>query len=162
MDTELLKSLNNPVMLEIIHHVISNLWQNMDVPNAWGNSQLKTLWKGKGSKHDPSKYRGLSIGSTICKLIINLILDRLRPWYELQLSEEQNGFRKDRGTTDGIYSIKRVQQITHRKKQPLYLLFVDLTATFDHIPRKWLFESIKLRFPNDNSPLIMNILQKIV
>ena len=133
-------------MLEVLHRMTSNLWQNLDVPHTWGNSQLRTLWKGKGSKNDPTKYRGLSIGSTVCKLVINLILDRLHPWYEAQLSEEQNGFRQDRGTTDGIYTVKRVQQITHRKKQPLFLLFVDLTAAFDHIPRKWLFDSIKLRF----------------
>ncbi|XP_066919456.1 uncharacterized protein [Clytia hemisphaerica] len=102
-----------------------------------------------------------NIGSTVCKIVVNIILDRLRPWYEVQLSEEQNGFRKDRGTTDGIYSIKRVQQIAHRKKQPLYLLFIDLTAAFDHIPRKWLFDSIKLRFTENNPPQLLNILEKL-
>ena len=29
----------------------------------------------------------------------------------------------------------RIHQISNRKTQPLYLLFVDLTAAFDHIPR---------------------------
>ena len=100
------------------------------------------------SKDDPTKYRGISIGSTVCKIIINIILKRLRPWYESQLSDEQNGFRQNRGTTDGIFTLKRVQQITHRKLQPLYLLFVDLTAAFDHIPRRWLFKSIEMRFPD--------------
>ena len=38
------------------------------------NSRLKTLWKGTESKADLSKYRGLDIGSTVCKLIINIIL----------------------------------------------------------------------------------------
>ena len=83
---------------------------------------------------ETSKYRGLSIGSTVFKLIVNII-NRLRPWYELQLLDEQNGFRKNRGTTDGIYTIKRVQQITNRKKQPLFLLFVDLGTAFDRIPQ---------------------------
>jgi len=40
------------------------------------------------------------------------------------------------GITDGIYTVKRAHQISNCKKQPLYLLFVDLTAAFDHIP--WL------------------------
>ena len=43
---------------------------------------------------DTSKYRGLSVASTVCKLIINITLERIRPWYEAQLSKEQNGFRK--------------------------------------------------------------------
>ena len=56
---------------------------------------------------------------------------------------------------------KRVQQITSRKKQPLFLLFVDLTAAFDHIPRKWLFDSIKLRFPKGEYPKVFQILEKL-
>ena len=92
-------------MLQVIDRMANNLWSNLDIPAVWGNSRLKTLWKGKGSKSDPSKYRGVSIGSTVCKLIINIILERIRPWYEAQLSKEQNGFRRNRGTTDGIYSM---------------------------------------------------------
>ena len=34
---------------------------------------------------------------------MNIVLERIRPWYELQLCDEQNGFRKNRGTTEGIY-----------------------------------------------------------
>ena len=161
VDPELLKKCENPIMLQVIHRMITNLWSTMDLPTTWGNSRLKTLWKGKGSKSDPSKYRGLSIGSTVCKLIINIILERIKPWYEAQLSDEQNGFRKNRGTTDGIYSIKRVHQISNRKKQPLYLLFVDLTAAFDHIPRKWLFDSIRLRFRESDRVKLFDILEHL-
>ncbi len=148
-------------MLKVIHRMTTQLWAEIDIPSAWANSRLKTLWKGKGKKKDPVKQRGLSIGSTVCKLIINLILGRLRSWYEAQLTDEQNGFRTNRGTTDGIYTTKRVQQITNRKKQPLYLLFVDLTAAFDHIPRKWLFDTIRLRFPKGEYPKLFVILEKL-
>ena len=95
-------------MLQAIHRIANNLWPNLDLPAVWGNSKLKTLWKGKRSKLDPSKYRGLSIGSTVCKLIINIFLERIRLWYEAQLSEEQNGFKRNHGTRDGICLVKRV------------------------------------------------------
>lgn len=161
IEPELLKKCEQPIMLEVIQQMTLNLWENLDIAPDWGNSRLKTLWKGKGSKKDPSKYRGLSIGSIVCKLIMNIILSRLQPWYEAQLTEEQNGFRSNRGTTDGIYTIKRIQQITNRKKQPLYLLFVDLTAAFDHIPRGWMFDSIRLRFCNNQNTLLIDILEKL-
>ena len=105
LDPEQLKKFEHPLMLQVIDRMANNLWSNLDIPAVWGNSRLKTLWKRKGSKSDPSKYRGVSIGSTVCKLIINIILERIRPWYEAQLSKEQNGFRRNRGTTDGIYSM---------------------------------------------------------
>ena len=60
---------------------------------------------------DTSKYRGLSVASTVCKLIINITLERIRPWYEAQLSKEQNGFRRTRGAANGIYPMKRIHQI---------------------------------------------------
>ena len=97
----------------------------------------------------------------MCKLIVNIILSKLQPWYEAQLTDEQNGFRQNRGTTDRIYNIKRIQQISNRKLQPLYLVFVDLSAAFDHIPRKWMFDSIKLRFEKDQSSLLIDILEKL-
>ena len=159
IEPELLNRLNDhPVMLQVVHRIMTNLWENLDLPTSWGNSRLKTLWKGKGSKKDPTKYRGISIGSTVCKLMVNIILNRLKTWYECQLSDHQNGFRKDRGTADGIYTIKRVQQISSRKLQPIFLLFVDLSAAFDHIPRKWLFESINLRFRPNQIPKVISIL----
>lgn len=161
IDPELLKLCNDPVTLQIIHHITSNLWESNEIPIAWSNSRLQTLYKNKGSKNDPLNYRGLSIGSTLCKLITNITLDRLQPWYEAQLTDAQNGFRKNRGTTDGIYGLKRVQQITNRKQQPLFLLFVDLTAAFDHIPRNWLFGSIKMRFPDYNPPRLFTILEQL-
>ena len=149
IDPELLKRCSHPIMIQVIQKITFNLWNNFDLPNDWGNSLLQTLWKGKGSKKDASKYRGLSIGSTVCKLVVNIILSRLRTWYESQITDEQNGFRPNRGTTDGIYAIKQ---------QPLYLLFVDLSAAFDHIPRKWLFETINLRFTNKKPPTVIKIL----
>ena len=76
------------------------------------------------------------------------ILDRLKDWYEEQLSQQQNGFRSARGTTDGIYITKRLQQISKRLRKPIYAVFVDLTAAFDHINRGWLFKSIAQRFKN--------------
>ena len=114
---ELLKICEHPFMRQVIHKMTNNLWSNLDIPAVWG--WFKT-WKGNGSKLDPSKYRRLNIGSTLCKLIINISLERIRPWYEAQLSKEQNGFRRNHGTTDAIYSIKRIHQISNRKKQPFY------------------------------------------
>ena len=57
--------------------------------------------------------------------------------------------------------MKRIHQISNRKKQPLYLLFIDLTAAFDRIPRKWLFDSIRLRFPEGESVRLFDILGKL-
>ena len=59
--------------------------------------------------------------------------------------DQQQGFRKARGTTDGIFMVKQVHQIAEKMRKPVYALFVDLSAAFDHVCRKWMFISISNR-----------------
>ena len=42
----------------------------------------------------------------VCKLIVNIILSRLQPWYEAKLTEEQNRLRKNWERKDGIITAK--------------------------------------------------------
>ena len=124
---------------------MAEIWTNRRLPADWGISRITTLWKNKGKKSDPSKYRGLSISLAICKLCMSIILAREKSWYEAQLCEEQQGFRQGRGTQDAIYTIKRLQQIAMKRKKRIYACFIDLTAALDKIMRTWLFQSIYIR-----------------
>ena len=159
---ELVKVISDcPILLQNLHALLCKVWNDVDPPPAWANSKLQALWKGKGSKKDASKYRGLAIGGTMNKIAMSIILRRLQFWYEKQLTDHQYGFRRNRGTTDGIFVTKRVQQISNRKKQALYFLFVDLSAAFDHVVTSWLWASIRQRFPPDMSTLLIDILEKL-
>ena len=109
-------------MPQVTCRMANSLRSNLDLLAVWGNYRLKTLWKGKGSTTDPSKYRGLSIGSTVCKLIINIILVRIRPWYEAQPNIES-------------------------EKTTFISVICRTSAAFDHIPKKWLFDAIRIRVP---------------
>ena len=108
-----------------------------------GPLETSAIWKGasKGKSSEATSYRGLQIGSSLCKIMAILIINRLKNWYDHQLSDQQQGFRTGRGTTDGIFIAKRVQQVTDKMKKPVFLLFVDLTAAFDHVEREWLFKT---------------------
>ena len=81
--------------------------------------------------------------------------------YDSQLLDQQQGFRTGRGTTDGIFIAKRVQQITDKMKKPVFLLFVDLTVAFDHDEREWLFKTIYQRFSNDEENKLIKLIESI-
>ena len=103
----------------------ATIWETSLIPKDWGHSKLITLWKGptKGKISDPSSYRGLQIGSTLCKIMMIIIINRLKTWYNNQLLDQQQGFRSERGTADGIFIAKSIQQITNKmKRQPTYCL----------------------------------------
>ena len=93
--------------------------------------------------------------------MIAVILRRLNSWYNKQLSDHQQGFRRGRGTTDGIFAIKRLQQITKKMGISAYLLFVDLTAAFDTINRQWMFQSIYQRLPAESNKNLFKLLESI-
>lgn len=99
------------------------------------------------------------MGSTLCKILIVIILARLKSWYDIQLTDQQQGFRSGRGTADAIFITKRVQQITRKLKKSCYCLFVDLSAAFDHVVRDWLWISIGQRFNGENE--LVKILEAI-
>ena len=143
--------------------LFKSIWETNAIPSCWGHSKLIALWKGpsKGKVDDPKTYRGLQIGSSLCKILIVIILNRLKAWYESQLTDQQQGFRSGRGTTDGIYVAKRVQQITDKMKKPTFVLFVDLTAAFDHVERSWLFKSIHQRLANGLEKKLIKLIESL-
>ena len=75
--------------------------------------------------------------------------------------DQQQGFRSSRGTTDGIFVAKSVQQITSKMKKPTFVLFFDLSAAFDHVERSWLFKSIRNRFTEDTDPALLKLLESL-
>ena len=153
----------NIEFLTELTRLYKDVWSTLQVPKMWSHSRLISLWKGplKGKVDDPTAYRGLQIGSTLCKLMVVIIINRIKEWYESQLLDQQQGFRSSRGTTDGIFLTKGLQQITKKAGRKAYLLFVDLTAAFDHIDRKWLFKTIKQRIKNDTDCKLFNILESL-
>ena len=43
-------------------------------------------------------------------------------------------------------------------KRPVYTLFIDLTAAFDHVPRKTMFKAMKNRLPDSHTKKLINLL----
>ena len=130
------------------------IWSLVAVPESWLAMKIVCLYK-KGLKSLAENYWALSIGSNLSKIIPRIILNRLHETYELNISESQFGFRKGRSTVDAIFVIKNAIQ---KHAGPLVLVFVDLTAAYDHIPRDFLFRVLELR---TGAKLLVYILRKL-
>ena len=48
--------------MEFFMELVEQVWNEKEVPKSWGNGKIEALWKGKGSKLDPTMYRGFNIG----------------------------------------------------------------------------------------------------
>ena len=84
--------------------LLSACMTQCNVPEDWRIGLIVPIWKRKGDAQDPGKYRGITLLSHIMKLLERILDKRLREKFEHKLGEEQPGFRKGRGTTDGMFS----------------------------------------------------------
>ena len=92
-----------PGFVDLFFELTCEIWSTKMVPKNFGHGRLEALFKNKGSNKLAKNYRGLNIGSCVAKVVISIILERLKYWYNTQLSYHQCGFRPGMGTTDAIY-----------------------------------------------------------
>ena len=144
-----------------IEHYFHKIWSELQIPKQWRTSKITPIWKRKGSASDPSKYRGISNGSILCKVGMNIILKRMSSFYETQLKNTQFGFRRGAGCNDAIYMLKQLQEIASISERKLYACFIDLTAAFDHVNRALLFKTIKNRLASAQSTINLDIIEKL-
>ena len=90
IDAEFIKlAVDIPICIDNLKNYFSQIWDTKEIPCKWSVSRITPIWKKKGNASDPSKYRGISIGSTLCKLAMTIILNRLSKFYESQLIRTQ-------------------------------------------------------------------------
>ena len=112
--------------------LLNTFMKQCKVPEDWRTGLIVPIWKRKGDAQDPGKYRGVTLLSHIMKLLERILDKRLRE------RVEQPGFRKGRGTTDGMFSLRQLAENRdwRGKKTWLQMAFVDLEKAFDTVPRK--------------------------
>ena len=78
------------------------------MPEDWRAGLIFPIWKRKGREMHKThgKYRGITLPNHIMKLLERILDKRLRERVEHELGEEQQGFRKGRGTTAGMFSLR--------------------------------------------------------
>ena len=70
------------------------------------------------------------------KLLERILDKRLRERVEQELGEEQLGFRRGRGTTDGMFSLRQLVEKRLERQGLMALAFMDQEKAFDTVPRK--------------------------
>ena len=101
------------------------------------------IWKRKGDVQDPGKYQGVTLLSHIMKLLERILGGRIRKRVEQELGEEQQGSRKGRGTTDGMFALRQMVEKRLEMQGRMAVGFVDLEKAYDTVPREMVMATVR-------------------
>jgi sorting nexin-29 len=104
------------------------------MPNEWNKSIICPIYK-KGEKSECSNYRGMSLLNTAYKILATLN-NRLKVYAEDLLCQEQNGFRRNRSTTDYIFIMRQILEKCFEYKIEMHVQFIDFKQAFDSVNRQ--------------------------
>ncbi len=137
---EMLKDMS-PLMIDAVTKLFNCIFTHGLFPDSWRLNYLTTAHK-KGSKLECNNYRGLAVGSNLCKLFCMVLNNRI---YEFVVKHKilpvhQIGFKKKCRTTDHIFTLKcLIDKYIKKAGGRLYACFVDLTKAYDTVWRDGLF-----------------------
>lgn len=138
---EILKSIGQPV-IDVIHFICNLIWKTGIWPDDWCSSLYIPLYK-KGNPADCNNYRMIALIPHACKILLQIINNRLRPYLLPQIAEEQTGFMPGKGTREQIGNVRQLIEKAREFNIEMYLCFIDYSKAFDLVKWQKLWQILK-------------------
>ncbi len=94
--------------VELLWRVCRAVWKDGIAPMDWRQSIIIPIWKRKGDRRECSQYKGIRLLSQSSKVFARILEKRIIYIVEPQLSENQFGFRKNKGCSDAIFILRQL------------------------------------------------------
>ena len=132
-------------VLRWLQKVFNRILSLEDIPPSLKEGIITPIYKGKGK--DPllaTSYRGITISSSLSKLLELIILNRLRPFLdEMNVPDHlQTAYQKGLSCSDAIFATQEALLIHLREGGHPYLCLFDLEKAFDSIEHSVLLERL--------------------
>ena len=114
------------------------------VPVDWVIACMVPLYKGKGDMYECSNFRGISLLSVVGKVYGRVLINRIRDKTENVIAEVQGGFRRGRGCTDQIFTVRQICEKYLGKGKDVYFAFLDLEKAYDRVDRDAMWNVLRL------------------
>ena len=94
------------------------------MPADWTKGVIIRIPK-KGALGDCNNWRGITLLSALSKILAKIIVKRFSNAVDAGMRKEQAGFRKERGCTDQIFTLRNITEQCTEWQRQLYIHFVD-------------------------------------
>jgi hypothetical protein len=127
---------------DLLQPLFADIWEGKKLPDDWTEGVIVKIPK-KGALSNCNNWRGITLLSVPSKILAKVIIQRIADTVDQQLRREQAGFRKGKGCTDQIFTLRNIiEQCTEWQRQ-LYINFVDFEKAFDSVHRESLWRILR-------------------
>ena len=143
---ELLKA-SGDAGIDKLWTLCNKIWQTGEWPEDWVSSMFITIPK-KGDLTNCDNYRTIALISHASKVLLSIILKRMEDKLNMEIPEEQAGFRKGRGTCDQIFNLQILLQKKVAANTPIFIAFIDYRKAFDSVSHQKMSHTLlEMGFP---------------
>ncbi len=119
--------------------------------------------KGDTSKYE--NYRPISLLNTLYKLFAAILQRRIAAKLDKHLQKTQFGFRRNKGTADAVYLVRRVAEYGEKTTKdndlnPLIMVLLDWEKAFDKVDREGMFLAMDRMGVDDKLVRMVKLLYK--
>ena len=139
--------------------MMNNCVATCSIPKVWRKSRVIALLKPGKDPTSKKSYRPISLLCILYKLYERLIMARIYPRVEEQLTKDQAGFRPGRSTCGQLLNLTQYIEDGYETKDITGTVFVDLTAAYDTVNHRILLLKVARMIKNK---AIVNILRSLL
>ena len=131
-------------MFQNIAEIFNTIAETGEYPNQINHGLIRALQKPGKPKGPPSNLRPIILLSILRKILAICLMKRIGPKLDDEIPISQAAYRKDRSTTEHVFSTKLIIERTiTSKNETVYLILLDMSKAFDSINREILLQDLK-------------------
>ena len=92
-----------------MYELVRQIWKEERTPEEWKEIIIAPIHK-RGDKERCDNYRGIALENTAYKILSNIILGIITPYFKKVMGDYQNGFRDGRSVIDNIHALKIIKK----------------------------------------------------
>ena len=138
---ELLKCCGEKVK-KALFHLCNEMYLEGSVTRDFERNVMVMLPKKPGTDICEN-YRTISLTTHASKILTRIVLKRIENKIDVRLGDDQFGFRRNRGTREGILALRVLLEKQLKKGKDTYIAFVDAEKAFDNVEWKKMFETLR-------------------
>lgn len=141
---------------KVILNVFNAIMKTGHVPYEWKTSYLVPIPK-KGNVSVIENYRGISIQSTLPKLLDKILTKRLQKALDNSISPAQHGFRRQKSTASNLLEATQFYHEFTKGRKQIDVIYIDFSKAFDTISHHRMAAKLaRMSMPYNFFKVIMN------